>query len=45
MLLTRWPEFKDVPKILKDNNLNPLVIDGRRMIQKDSVSRYEGIGL
>ena len=34
MLLTRWPEFKDVPKILKDNNLNPLVIDGRRMIQK-----------
>jgi len=45
MLLTSWPEFKDVPKIIKDNNLNPLVIDGRRMIQKDSVTRYEGIGL
>lgn len=45
MLLTSWPEFKDVPKIIKDNNLNPLVIDGRRMIKKDSVTRYEGIGL
>ena len=45
ILLTSWPEFQDVPKILKDNNLNPLVIDGRRMIQKNSVSRYEGIGI
>jgi UDPglucose 6-dehydrogenase len=45
LLLTRWPEFSKLPNIINSIGINPLVIDGRRMLPKDSVSRYEGIGL
>lgn len=45
LIVTRWPEFEDLPSRLQGRDLQPLVIDGRRMIPKDSVVRYEGIGL
>ncbi len=45
LIVTRWQEFSDLPKRLAGVDPQPLVIDGRRMIPKDSVSRYEGIGL
>ncbi len=45
MIVTRWPEFSELPMLLNGQTVQPLVIDGRRMIPKDSVSRYEGIGL
>ena len=44
LLLTRWPEFSNLPKIIKTIGIDPIVIDGRRMLPKDIVSRYEGIG-
>jgi hypothetical protein len=44
-LLTSWSEFSDLPNILKSTENNILLIDGRRMLSKDSVSRYEGIGV
>ncbi|MBT6331953.1 MAG: UDP-glucose/GDP-mannose dehydrogenase family protein [Gammaproteobacteria bacterium] len=44
LLLTRWPEFSDLPEIIKTNRIDPVVIDGRRMLPKNIVSRYEGIG-
>ncbi len=45
VLLTRWEEFKVIPGLLDGNDQPPIVIDGRRMIDKRSIKRYEGIGL
>jgi len=45
VLITRWEEFKKIPDLLRNLDSQPLVIDGRRMLDKRSVARYEGIGL
>jgi UDPglucose 6-dehydrogenase/GDP-mannose 6-dehydrogenase len=45
LLLTRWHVFEQVPAIIRAMNINPVVIDGRRMLARDSVERYEGIGI
>jgi UDPglucose 6-dehydrogenase len=45
VVLTRWPEFKDLSVILSRIGINPLVVDGRRMLSKDSFKFYEGIGI
>lgn len=45
VILTRWDEFKRLPVLLSGFPSPPLVIDGRRMLDKHSVERYAGIGL
>ncbi|RIL07662.1 MAG: GDP-mannose dehydrogenase [Proteobacteria bacterium] len=45
VLVTRWPEFATLPERLAKLERQPLVVDGRRMLAKDRVARYEGIGL
>ena len=45
LLLTSWNEFKEVPELLKRSNERPVLIDGRRMLDKNSIENYEGIGL
>jgi UDPglucose 6-dehydrogenase len=45
MLVTRWKEFLELPELLRATDPPPILIDGRRLIDKSSVSRYEGIGL
>ena len=45
VLLTRWEEFGRIPKLLASLDPQPLFVDGRRMLDKTSVARYEGIGL
>ena len=45
LLLTAWPEFQQVPDLLAAVNPAPLVIDGRRVLDKRRLARYEGIGL
>lgn len=45
LLLTRWNDFNALPELLKDMDNQPLVIDGRRMLDKTAFQRYEGIGL
>lgn len=45
VVLTRWPEFAELPRLLQDGPDPPLVVDGRRMLAPGSVARYEGIGL
>lgn len=45
VLLTRWEEFKKIPELLVRLDTQPLFIDGRRMLDKRSIPRYEGIGL
>jgi len=45
VLLTRWPQFDALPDLLLGMEAPPVVIDGRRMLDKRRVTRYEGIGL
>lgn len=45
ILMTRWAEFKVLPSLLNAMIKPPLLIDGRRMLDKKSVARYEGIGM
>ncbi len=45
VLVTRWPEFQEVPKLLKGMDPAPVFVDGRRMLDKREFQRYEGIGL
>ena len=45
LLVTRWPQFQKLPELLAGLDPQPLLIDGRRMIAKNSVKSYEGIGL
>jgi UDPglucose 6-dehydrogenase len=45
VLLTRWEDFHQVPALLADLRPQPVFVDGRRMLDKHSVARYEGIGL
>ena len=45
LVLTRWDEFKDIHQIIRKCEKQPLIIDGRRMLNKHLFERYEGIGL
>ena len=45
VLVTRWQEFSKLPTLLSQLDQPPIFIDGRRMLDKRSVGRYEGIGL
>ncbi|MBD3882958.1 UDP-glucose/GDP-mannose dehydrogenase family protein [Phormidium tenue FACHB-886] len=45
LVMTRWQHFQQIPELLAGLENPPLVIDGRRMLEKTSVPRYEGIGL
>jgi UDPglucose 6-dehydrogenase/GDP-mannose 6-dehydrogenase len=45
ILLSRCEEFQEIPGLLIDLKPQPLLIDGRRMLNKHSIERYEGIGL
>jgi UDPglucose 6-dehydrogenase/GDP-mannose 6-dehydrogenase len=45
IILTRWEEFTSIPDRLEQLGEMPLIVDGRRMLDKNIVKRYEGIGL
>jgi UDPglucose 6-dehydrogenase/GDP-mannose 6-dehydrogenase len=45
VIMTRWQHFELLPALLATMDSPPLVVDGRRMLHKHSVPRYEGIGL
>jgi UDPglucose 6-dehydrogenase len=45
VLITRWNEFHAIPELLREMRPQPLFVDGRRMLEKTSLSRYQGIGL
>lgn len=44
VIVTRWSEFEDTPRLLKELSASPLVVDGRRLLKPTDVARYEGIG-
>ena len=45
VVVTPWPEFREVPVILRGRNPAPVFVDVRRAFERGSVERYEGIGL
>lgn len=45
VLLTRWHEFNNLANLLVFRKDPPLLVDGRRMLNKLQFSRYAGIGL
>jgi UDPglucose 6-dehydrogenase len=45
MLVTRWEEFRQVPRLLRESPHEPVLIDGRRFLPRTAVSHYDGIGL
>jgi len=45
VLVTTWDEFASLPEVINGMDSPPLLVDGRRMIDKHAVPRYEGIGL
>jgi len=44
VLVTRWPEFQQLEKRLAGAARQPLVVDGRRVLNPAAFARYEGIG-
>jgi UDPglucose 6-dehydrogenase len=44
LVLTRWELFKELPSLIGALDRQPLVIDARRMLDKDSAERYDGVG-
>ena len=45
VLITRWEEFMQLPELFANLKPQPLLIDGRRVLDKNRFSRYDGIGL
>ena len=45
VVVTRWKEFEELPALVAKMARPPLVFDGRRMLDRGAVARYDGIGL
>jgi UDPglucose 6-dehydrogenase/GDP-mannose 6-dehydrogenase len=45
VIVTRWDRYKELPDVLAQLSDPPVVVDGRRMLDRASVDRYTGIGL
>uniref|UniRef100_UPI003F992F46 UDP binding domain-containing protein n=1 Tax=Mycobacterium sp. TaxID=1785 RepID=UPI003F992F46 len=45
VIVTRWDQYRQLPELIGQLDPPPLVVDGRRMLDKTSVPSYTGIGL
>jgi len=45
LLVTRWSEFQALPELVAAMPTPPVVVDGRRVLDKTRFARYEGIGV
>ena len=45
ILITRWDQFKNINNLINNKKWQPLIIDGRRILNKNDYEKYEGIGL
>src|SRR5581483_621700 len=45
IVVTPWPEFREVPALLRGRHPGVVFVDVRRAFDRGSVDRYEGIGL
>jgi UDPglucose 6-dehydrogenase/GDP-mannose 6-dehydrogenase len=44
VLVTRWHDYEALPAALARLDPQPVLVDGRRVVDPDSVDRYDGIG-
>jgi UDPglucose 6-dehydrogenase/GDP-mannose 6-dehydrogenase len=44
LLVTSWPEYRQVPQILSALPNPPPLVDGRRFLDKTEYARYSGVG-
>ena len=44
MVVTTWPEYKELPAMVSAMSAQPIVVDGRRMFTPDQFETYAGIG-
>ena len=45
VLVTRWDQYAALAELIESLGVDPVVVDGRRVLDKDRFARYEGIGL
>jgi len=45
VLVTSWDVFRQLPEMTRRMNPAPLIVDGRRMLDKHQFARYAGIGM
>jgi UDPglucose 6-dehydrogenase/GDP-mannose 6-dehydrogenase len=45
VIVTRWDQYLRLPELIGQLDPPPLVVDGRRMLDKTSVPTYTGVGL
>ena len=45
ILVTRWEDFRALPELLSKRSPRPLLVDGRRMLERGSYAPYAGVGL
>ena len=45
VVVTPWKEFQQVPGLIRDRQPAVVLVDGRRAFDKQSIAKYEGIGL
>ena len=45
VIVTRWDDYRRLPELIGQLDPPPLVVDGRRTLERTSVPRYTGIGL
>jgi UDPglucose 6-dehydrogenase len=45
VLVTAWPQYREIPQLMARLETPPPVVDGRRLLDKTSVPSYVGIGL
>jgi UDPglucose 6-dehydrogenase/GDP-mannose 6-dehydrogenase len=44
VLVTAWPQFRELAAVLRGRVEQPLVVDGRRILDPTAFARYEGVG-
>ena len=45
VIMTRWPAYRALPDLLNRLQIAPVVVDGRRLLDRNSIENYEGIGV
>jgi UDP-glucose 6-dehydrogenase len=45
LVITRWKEFEKLSDLVAGVTPPPLVLDGRRMMERGKFVRYDGVGL
>ena len=45
VLITSWGEYRRLPEMIASMATPPVVVDGRRFLDKSLIAKYEGIGL